>query len=273
MQLKFQYQPTPGLQRVVSPENSVLKYISLHVLSLAPGESYTGNSSGEELALVIITGTCSVKVANQHYENIGGRKTVFDSPAYTVYVPCQTDYTITAGNTPVEVAVGGVVSDRPGEPVLITPQMVSYAPRGIWHWRRHIYDVMTHINPVSHRLIIIEVITPPGHWSSVPPHKHDVDNPPYESNVEEIYFYKMKPEHGFGFQRVYTDDRSLDEALVVEHNCATIQPKGYHPVANHPGYQMYYLNILGGEKRALLPYDDPQHAWVKDVEQVIKVRE
>lgn len=273
MQLKFHYQPAPGIQQVVSPQNSVLKYISLNMLALAPGETYHGASGGEEIALVILTGTCSVQVAQQHYENIGGRKTVFDRAAHTVYIPCQTAYTVVAGSTPVEIAIGGAISDHPGEPALITPQMVAYAPRGVWHWRRHIYDVITHVNPVSQRLLIIEVITPPGHWSSVPPHKHDVENPPYESNMEEIYLYKMKPEQGFGFQRIYTDDRSVDEAFVVENNTVTIQPKGYHPVANHPGYQMYYLNILGGESRALLPYDDPQHVWVKDLEQVIRGRE
>ncbi|MBZ0307920.1 MAG: 5-deoxy-glucuronate isomerase, partial [Anaerolineae bacterium] len=141
------------------------------------------------------------------------------------------------------------------------------------NWERHIYDLITTVNPVSQRLYLIEVITPPGHWSSVPPHKHDVDNPPHESANEEIYFYKFKPEQGFGFQRVYTDDGSLDETCLAVHNSAIIQPRGYHPVANHPGYQMYYLNIIAGEKRALIPHDDPQHAWVKDVEPVIKYRD
>ena len=270
-QFKFQYQPQSGLQRVVAADNSVLKYISLHVLCLDAGETYLGNSAGEEQALVIMTGTCTMRVGGQTYTSIGGRMNVFQRPAHTVYVPPNTAYTITAETT-LEIAIGGAKADREGTPTLITPDMVRYERRGQWSWERHIHDVITTVNPVSQRLFIIEVITPPGHWSSVPPHKHDRENPPYESNAEEIYFYKFKPEQGFGFQRVYTDDRSTDEAILVEHNCATIQPYGYHPVANHPGYQMYYLNIIAGEGRALLPFDDPQHAWVKDIETVIKYR-
>jgi 5-deoxy-glucuronate isomerase len=269
--LKFQYQPQAGLQTVVSPENSVLKYISLRVLQLAPGEKYSGNSGGEEQALLVVSGVCSIKADSQQWAAIGGRLNVFQARPYTVYVPCNTDYEITA-ITALEVAIGGAVSDQKGTPTLIEPEKVRYEKRGVWNWERHIYDVITTVNPISQRLFMIEVITPPGNWSSVPPHKHDVDNPPYESNAEEIYFFKMKPEQGFGFQRVYTDDRSLDEVYLAEHNSVIIQPYGYHPVANHPGYQMYYLNVIAGEKRALHPKDDPQHVWVKDVEQVIKTR-
>lgn len=270
--LKFQYTPVPGLQQVVSPQNSDLKYISLNVLHLKKGESYQGNTGGEEQALVLITGSATIKSGGQTWENIGGRKNVFERPAHVVYVPCATDYEVTALSD-LEIALGGAISDKQGTPTLITPEMARYERRGIWNWERHIHDLITTVNPVSQRVYIIEVITPPGHWSSVPPHKHDEDNLPYQSNNEEIYFYKFKPEQGFGFQRVYTDDGSLDEAVLATHNCAIIQPKGYHPVANHPGYQMYYLNIIAGEHRALIPYDDPQHAWVKDVEQVIKIRE
>lgn len=271
-QLKFQYRPAPGLQHVVSPQNSELRYVSLHVLQLDKGETFDGDSAQEEIALVVMSGRCTVRVSGIVWENVGGRRNVFEQPPHTVYIPCGTTYQVTAGDMPVEIAVGGARSDQAGRPFLITPDQVRYERRGVWHWQRHIYDAITHVNPVSQRLYIIEVITPPGHWSSVPPHKHDTDNLPYESNCEEIYFYKMKPEHGFGFQRIYTDDRTLDEALVVEHNTATIQPKGYHPVANHPGYQMYYLNIIAGEKRVLAPHDDPQHAWVKDIEAAIRAR-
>jgi 5-deoxy-glucuronate isomerase len=265
-QLKYSYCPAPGLQEVVSPRNSMLEYISLRVLQLNPGECYAGNSGDEELALVIISGTCRIRTQNYDWQNVGRRNNPFENPAHTVYLPCNTKYEITATHGQVEIAIGGALSDRAGDPVLITPEQVGYERRGAWHWERHIYNIITTVNPVSQRLFIIEVITPPGHWSSVPPHKHDTDNPPYESRAEEIYFYKMKPEQGFGFQRVYTDDRTLDEVCLAEHNDAIVQPCGYHPVANHPGYQMYYLNIIAGEKRGLFPYDDPAHAWVKNIE-------
>jgi 5-deoxy-glucuronate isomerase len=271
-QLKFMYQPTQGLQTVVSSENSILQWISLRVLQLAAGETYTGNSGDEEQALVLMSGTCAVTCGDQRWEQVGGRMHVFAGGSYTVYAPPRTAYTVTAGNAPVEIAIGGAKATREGTPTLITPAMLKQEKRGVWNWERNICDVITTVNPISERLFIIEVYTPPGNWSSVPPHKHDRDAIPYESNAEEIYFFKMKPEQGFGFQRIYTEDGSIDEAVVAQHNCATIQPRGYHPVANHPGYQMYYLNIIAGEKRALIPHDDSQHVWVKDVEAVIKTR-
>lgn len=274
-QLKFQYAPTPGLTEIVSPANSVLQYISLRALRLESGESYTGESGGEELAFVVMTGSCRVEIEG----TIGmdftmhGRRDVFEKRAEVVYVPPSASYTVTAlGGTPLELAIGGAVANELGSPALITPDMLRYEKRGIWNWERHIYDSITTVNPISQRLFVIEVYTPPGNWSSVPPHKHDEDNLPYESAAEEIYFFKMKPEQGFGFQRIYTDDRTLDEVVLAENNSAIIQPRGYHPVANHPGYQMYYLNIIAGEKRALIPYDDPAHRWVKDVEAVIRGR-
>jgi 5-deoxy-glucuronate isomerase len=270
-QLKFNYVPKPGLQQVVSPDNSDLKYISLHVLRQDSTDSpYKSNSGGWELALVILSGTVDVIAGDFQWKRIGGRSDVFAQRSTTVYVPSGTDYQITAVKGTAEIAIGGAISDHAAMPALITPEMIRYEQRGIQNWERHIYDAITTVNPVSQRLFIIEVITPPGNWSSVPPHKHDRDNPPHESSAEEIYFYKMQPETGFGFQRVYTDDRSLDEALVVEHNSAVIQPRGYHPVANHPGYWMYYLNIIAGERRGLIPYDDPAHAWVRNMEAEIK---
>jgi 5-deoxy-glucuronate isomerase len=275
-QLKFQYQSAPGLQTVVSPDNSSLFYTSLRVLQLRDGETFEGNSGAEEHGLVVMSGACSVTVEgkNNVTYSVSGRRDVFEKRSAVVYIPAGTPYRVMAvGGTPLEIAIGGALSDRAGSPALIAPEQLRYEKRGAWNWERHIYDSITTVNPVSQRLFLIEVYTPPGNWSSVPPHKHDVDNLPYESAAEEIYFYKMKPEQGFGFQRVYTDDRSLDEVVLAEHNSAVIQPRGYHPVANHPGYQMYYLNVIAGEKRALIPADDPQHRWLKDVEAVVKSRQ
>lgn len=263
-QLKYQYQPQDGFASVVSPANSVLKYVSLGVLRLKPGDApYRNNSNHEEVGLVVLSGTARIVAGQCVWDRVGQRATVFDGPASVVYVPPATEYQIEAVEGVIEVAIGGARSDQPGTPILITPEDVWVHPRGSDNWQRNIFDVITHVNPISQRLFLIEVITPSGNWSSVPPHKHDTDAPPIESQAEEIYFFKTDPPQGFGFQRIYTADGSIDEALVVENNTATIQPQGYHPVANHPGYQMYYLNILAGEKRGMIQFDDPAHAWVK----------
>ncbi|MEP7289743.1 MAG: 5-deoxy-glucuronate isomerase [Chloroflexota bacterium] len=266
-QLKFQYHEQPGFTKVVSPENSVLDYVSLGILRQNTGDvAYHGNSGKEEVGLVILSGSASIRVGNCIWEHLGKRTSVYAGAATTIYVPPDTPYQIAAIDGPLELAITGARSERPGTPTLITPSQVWKHPRGVGNWERQISDLITHVNPISERLYLIEVITPPGNWSSVPPHKHDTDRPQVESQTEEIYYFKIDPPQGFGFQRIYTDDRQLDEAIVVENNTATIQPRGYHPVANHPGYQMYYLNVLAGEKRGMIQFDDPAHAWVKTLE-------
>ena len=37
-----------------------------------------------------------------------------------------------------------------------------------------------------------ETFTPSGNWSTYPPHKHDTENPPVESQLEELYFYRFE---------------------------------------------------------------------------------
>ena len=121
---------------------------------------------------------------------------------------------------------------------------------------------------MSYCVHIVKTISPPGNWSSFPPHKHGVENPPEETKLEEVYFFKIQPEEGFGMQRLYTDpdldDEGFDEALVLKNNTVTIMPRGYHPVCAAPGYSVYYLWILAGKNRKLIPKEDPQHSWIKN---------
>ena len=99
-------------------------------------------------------------------------------------------------------------------------------------------------------LLVCEVLTPPGHWSSYPPHKHDRDAMPEESFLEETYYHRIGPPQGFALQRVYTDDGSLDETLVVHDGDVVLVPRGYHTVSAPPGYALYYLNVMAGPVRA-----------------------
>ena len=48
-----------------------------------------------------------------------------------------------------------------------------------------------------------------GNWSSYPPHKHDVHNPPGEVDLEEFYYYQIDRPEGFAIQKVYTADRRI----------------------------------------------------------------
>ena len=106
------------------------------------------------------------------------------------------------------------------------------------------------------------MITPSGNWSSYPPHKHDRDDLPHESQLEETYYHRFSPPQGYGVQRVYTDDRSLDETLAVGDGDVVLVPKGYHPVGAPHGYDLYYLNVMAGPKRIWRFHNDPAHEWL-----------
>jgi 5-deoxy-glucuronate isomerase len=110
-------------------------------------------------------------------------------------------------------------------------------------------------------LLVCEVLTPPGHWSSYPPHKHDRDAMPEESYLEETYYHRIDPPRGFALQRVYTDDGSLDETLAVRDRDVVLVPRGYHTVSAPPGYAVYYLNVMAGPTRAWAIANDPDHEW------------
>ncbi len=265
MNLRKSYSPSTGLTEVVANSDG-LKSLRMSVLRLAPGDVFKGKTSGEEAAFVLLSGICTVICGSKTFQNIGGRREVFDGPGFTVYLPAESEYEVTA-QTWMEAALGFTPAKQAGEALLIRPENVVLSSRGTRNWRRDIWDVIAPDFPSQH-LIVVEVITPPGNWSSVPPHKHEEDNLPTEIYQEEIYFYRLKPSQGFAMQRIYTDDGSLDEAVVAKNNDAVIVPKGYHPVAVAPGYVCYYLNFLSGKLKGMAPKDDPQHTWLKSFEAI-----
>ena len=127
---------------------------------------------------------------------------------------------------------------------------------------RYVCDILPHDDPRAAHLLVVEVITPASHSSSYPPHKHDVEQPPVETLLEETYYHRLNPPQGFAFQRVYTDDRSIDEACAVEDHDVVMVPKGYHPVTAPHGYDLYYLNVMAGPNRFWVFKNDPVHEWM-----------
>jgi 5-deoxy-glucuronate isomerase len=147
---------------------------------------------------------------------------------------------------------------------LIRPEDVAVEIRGAGNACRQINHIVKPDFP-AHRLLVVEVFTPSGNWSSYPPHKHDVSNLPAEADLEEIYYYRVEPPDGFGLQRLYTADRAIDEAYVIHDGDLLLVPEGYHAFAIAQGYTGYYLNVLAGNEaiRTMQPSDDPRYAWVR----------
>ena len=256
------YKPVEGFTKIAALGDGDLKLSEFGIINLKKGEEFNDNSAANEVALVILGGKCSVSGEGFDFPALGERKDVFSGKPYTVYIPCGKSYTVKALSD-VEVAWTASPSDDAAiEPYVIKPEQVKEAHIGKDTYTRDAYLMLTDEFPASH-LFIGEAFVPSGHHASYPPHRHDFDNLPTEVDMEEIYFFRFSPGQGYGIQKIYTDDRSIDYTCTVEHNDTTLIPRGYHPVINAPGYTMYYLWIMAGRNhRKFLSVPDPAHKWV-----------
>jgi 5-deoxy-glucuronate isomerase len=265
----------PGLILRITPESAGWDFIHFEVRRLSGGEAWTFDTGGHELALVNLTGRYRVASSRGEWSGVGGRANVFAGAANALYLPRQTELTVTAEQAGA-FAVAWVPSDEDHAPWLIRPGEVRRILRGGDNFCRQINDLLPPGSPV-HRLVLVEVYTPGGNWSSFPPHKHDrhitdAAGNLIEADLEEVYFYQLDRPEGFALQRVYTDERSplhaagypIDAVVRAEHDCAVLVPEGYHPVVSVPGTTTYYLNVLAGSAQSLANQDDPRYAGVKD---------
>jgi 5-deoxy-glucuronate isomerase len=242
-------------------EDFGFEFLSLESRQLERGKRFNGETGAKELAIVVLGGTCSVKSSQGEWQRIGKRATVFDGLPYALYLPVNTSFTVTA-DTDCDLAFCYSRAEEEHPAHLVTPDQVGIEIRGGGNATRQINSMLPPSFP-AHRLIIVEVFTPAGSWSSFPPHKHDVHNPPGEVDLEEIYYYRIDRPEGFAIQKVYTADRRIDETLTVRDGELVLVPEGYHPVVAAHGYNVYYLNALAGLARSLAASDDPDYAWVR----------
>ena len=246
----------------ITPASAGWKYVGFEVRRLAAGQEVTLTSADKEICVVILTGTADVQVDDLAFRGLGGRQSVFeDEPPGAVYVPAGCRILLQAGSA-AEVALCSAPGAGAGAPRVIAGEHMPQEVRGESTNRRFVRNVLPETEP-GERLLVVEVITPGGHWSSYPPHKHDTNTPPAETQLEEIYYHRCNPSQGFAFQRVYTDDRSIDETVCVEDGDVVLVPRGYHPVGTPHGYDLYYLNVMAGPVRRWIVRDDPVHAWIK----------
>lgn len=259
--LKLSPKPGTGLVAKVTPQCAGWRYVGFELHRLKAGDSVTGASGGDEICLVLVTGKARVNAAGTDFGLIGERMTPFDGKPWSVYAPQGSDWTV-AAETDAELAVCSAPGLGGGLPArLIGPDGVSQEVRGKGTNTRYVTNILPEGQPAD-SLLVVEVITPGGHTSSYPPHKHDQDNLPAESYLEETYYHRLNPPQGFAFQRVYTDDRSLDEAMAIEDGDIVMVPKGYHPCAACHGYDLYYLNVMAGPKRTWKFHNAAEHEWL-----------
>lgn len=264
---KYEKEISKGVIEVqnVNQNNSPMKYTGLKILKIIQGADYFEKLDGYEAGIVILTGRVTVKVGNDTiFEKIGQRNSVFDKiPTDSVYVGVGSDFQVTADtNAKVLIAYSPTENKLPTR--LLKGDIHQVEHRGKYNNKRMVQNILPDDVPFADKLLIVEVYTDSANWSSYPPHRHDHDNLPNESFLEEIYYHEMNPKTGFVFQRVYTDDRSLDETMTVTNGEVVVVPKGYHPVSVPDGYESYYLNVMAGPTRTWKFHNDPNYEWIID---------
>ena len=245
----------------ISPQSANWKHVGFRVVHLTDGQTYAALEPSRETCLVLVSGRADIRAGETLFEGVGGRASPFDNEAPgAVYLPAGLAYEV-IGQGAVELAVCTAPASGSGQPRLISAAKMSREDRGRGTNTRYIRNILPESEPAE-SLLVVEVITPGGHWSSYPPHKHDTATPGEETALEETYYHRLQPSQGFAFQRVYTDDRSIDQTMAVEDGDVVMVPRGYHPVGAAHGYDLYYLNVMAGPKRKWVFRNDPAHDWI-----------
>jgi 5-deoxy-glucuronate isomerase len=246
----------------VSRAKAGWRYVSFAVRQIVPDDSWAGATGENECCLVLLRGKCRVEFAASGSRQradavvLGPRRDVFSGYPHAAYLPPRTRFRVIAHEL-AELADARAPARKRFEARLIRPEDCGFEIRGGGNATRQIVDILPPA-AAADRLLICEVFTPAGNWSSYPPHKHDVDRPPAEVKLEEIYYYRFQDRDAFGIQRLY--DKRSDRTLTVTHGDVVLIRSGYHPFVTAHGYNAYYLNVLAGTRRSMAASDDPRYA-------------
>lgn len=251
-----------GRVHAITPQGAGWPYVGFDLYRLAPGTKVARDTQDREALLVLVQGKARILAGGEDFGEIGERMSVFEqSRPWSVYVPNDSRWQATA-TTELVLAV----CTAPGHgnhPVrLIEPGAVDRVVRSKGANMRIIHPILMEDREWAGSLLITEVFTPQGNWSSYQPHKHDTDAFPTETYLEETYYHRLDPPQGFGFQRVWTDDGSLDHTMAVADGDVVLVPRGYHPCGAPYGYEMYYLNVMAGPIRKWRFRNHSDHDWI-----------
>jgi 5-deoxy-glucuronate isomerase len=250
---------------LLRPADAGWDYSGLEVLELAPDRPVEVRLDGVEAAVVPLTGGCQVRDGDTDVTLSGRPSPVaaqtgryYTPPGRTLELPVQAS---------AQIAVATAMAQHGGPPRYRSATDVDVAIRGAGRATRQINGLLDAGVTGPERLLVVEVLTPEGNWSSYPPHKHDEERPGEVINEEIYYFELAGGPQAFAFHRLYTTDGDIDATETVRHGDVFLIPRGYHgPSVAAPGYELYYLNVLAGPgpKRSMAFCNDPEHEWVRN---------
>jgi 5-deoxy-glucuronate isomerase len=251
-----------GHVHAITPEDAGWQYVGFDLHRLQPGDTVSAETGGREAILVLVEGKASVMACGRDFGTLGQRMDVFErTPPHCAYVPSGGEWSARA-ETPCTLAVCSAPGQGAHPAQIIGPAGIPLTERGKGTNTRYIHNIAMEDRDVADSLLVTEVFTPAGHWSSYPPHRHDEDNYPDITYLEETYYHRLNPAQGFGIQRVFTEDGTLDETMAVSNHDVVLVPCGHHPCGAPYGYEMYYLNVMAGPLRKWRFKTHPDHDWI-----------
>ena len=253
---------TTGKVVDITPADAGWRYVGFAVYALKTGET-AGEATGDrEVILVMVDGKARLSTPAVDFGIQGERMSVFEqTKPYAVYVPNGTSWSARAV-TDCTIAVCSAPGFGGHAARAIDPDGIPVLERGQGANTRYVHPIAMDDADIADSLLITEVFTPQGNWSSYPPHRHDSDQGEDMTYLEETYYHRINPPQGFGFQRVFTEDGELDESMAVSDGDTVLVPRGHHPCGAPYGYDMYYLNVMAGPRRQWRFKNHPDHDWI-----------
>ncbi|MEM9631611.1 MAG: 5-deoxy-glucuronate isomerase [Pseudomonadota bacterium] len=251
---------TSGKVHDITPQSANWGYVGFGLYHLKAGETASEETGDTEVILVLVEGKAEISGAGENFGELGDRMSVFErKKPHCVYLPNGTSWNAKA-TTDCVLAVCTAPGKGNYKARVITD--IDVVERGKGANTRYIHPIAMEESDIADSLLVTEVFTPQGNWSSYPPHRHDEDNFPDMTYLEETYYHRLNPKQGFGFQRVFTEDGELDETMAVSDGDVVLVPKGHHPCGAPYGYEMYYLNVMAGPMRKWRFQNHPDHDWI-----------
>ena len=269
MNFKKTYVPRKGYTPLCEIGKCSLQNLEFGIIELGPNENLDFQTGDREAAFIVLGGKATFTANGKDFGTVGARRTVFESPkAEAFYAPRDCAVRIT-GVWNVKIAVCATPVTQASEPQVIRQDAVRVVRLGVKPWERETSFIVDGTTNARH-LTVGEAYITPGNWAGFPPHKHDVDAMPAEGVLEEIYYFLFDPQQGFGVQCLYTKDGEIDEAYRVKNDELVEFPRGYHTTVGAPGYNTYFLWMMAGDQQGFYRSNDPDHAWVAAVENLVK---
>lgn len=252
------FRPDPQGQVGITPQSAGWTYLSFAV-EVLDGHAFQANSGPNEVAIVPLQGQLEAVLHGQTYDI--SRKGVFEELPRVLYIPPGTAFSVSGRGA---FAWGGAPADGKLPARLFQPAEMRVEMRGGANALRQVSHVLGPDLPAE-RLLLYEVYTPSGNWSGWPPHRHDGQLG--SLYIEETYYYRVQPAHGWAIHRNYSPEDGYDEALIACDGDLILSRRGYHPVAAAPGSNVYYLNFMAGEAvgaaRKTPPVDEASWGWMR----------